>query len=60
MAISARQRKKFWDIGSGKKLIVGCGMASDFDELARTSNTARKLSLLQDVLRRATRSRQNT
>src|SRR5260221_6578155 len=29
-------------------------LAAAFDELARTSNTARKLSLLQDLLRRAT------
>src|SRR6476660_8792817 len=38
---------------SGGSLSVG-ELASAFDELARTSTAARKLSLLQDLLRRAT------
>ncbi len=37
-----------------KSLLSVAELAAAFDELARTSNTARKLSMLQDLLRRAT------
>ncbi len=39
---------------SAKSSLSVAELAAAFDELARTSNTARKLSLLQDLLRRAT------
>jgi DNA ligase-1 len=39
---------------SAKSSLSVTELAAAFDELARTSNTARKLSLLQDLLKRAT------
>jgi DNA ligase-1 len=64
VALTAAYRRH-GDLGAAAQEVLGqsapaksslsvAELAAAFDELARTSNTARKLSLLQDVLRRAT------
>src|SRR6478736_4394336 len=64
VALTAAYRR-YGDLGAAAQEVLGhsapersslsvAELASAFDELARTSTAARKLSLLQDLLRRAT------
>ncbi len=55
MAIWDQQRRTFWSEAlPPRALCPWLNLASAFDELARTSTAARKLSLLEDLLRPAT------